>query len=611
MSERATTTWPGVMRQALWFGLLTGLGEAGVLAVKQQVLGRIVRVGPDILWMAPVADALALLVVGGVLVAGARVWKPIGHPRVAPFIFASLGCLSLLLMYYPIELYAKILLAIGLSAQVARMATRWPQLFARSVHRGIVVAAVLVTVLAGVTRIGPWIAYRQHVSALPASPAGAPNVLLIVWDTVRAKNLSVYGYGRDTTPHLKKWAESGVAFDHASSVSPWTLPSHASMLTGQWPQELSTDWETPLDGAHRTLPETLSARGYLTAGFVANTYYCGHELGIARGFARYEDYVVSPQELLISSTLVRSIVNSGIVRRLTKYDDNIPRRTATAITDQFLDWHTTTGGRPFFAFLNFFDAHEAYLPPPPFAGRFGPAPPLGNPALVQDLRRSLRRDWFERPAAEIQAEQNSYDAAIAYLDDQLNRLLEALQARGVLDNTVVIVTSDHGEQFGEHGLFLHGNSLYQPLLHVPLVIRYPPSVPQGRRVAARASLRDLSATVVDLLKGTGTDALPGSSLARYWSTPPAIGADDAAIGEVREADWAKLGNPWYPIAKGDLASVTDDAYHYIRNGDGSEELYALATDPDEKHNLSGNPGSAPLLEKYRALLRATLKRDGQ
>jgi arylsulfatase A-like enzyme len=599
-----------VLVQALWFGLLTGLSEAGLLAVKRYVLHRFVRVGPDIAWMAPLADALAFLAIGFVLIAAARVWKPIGRPQVTTFVLAFFAFFSLLLMYYPLHLYAKIALAAGLAVQSARLAASHAAGFDRLVRRGAIAMAALVVLLAIGARVGPWLGYQRHVASLPVAPSRSPNVLLIVWDTVRAANLSLYGYDRRTTPNLEKWAGSSVVFDHASATSPWTLPSHASMLTGRWSQDLSTTWEQAMDGEPRTLAEALTERGYVTAGFVANTYYCGHELGIARGFARYEDYVVSPREVLISSTLVRVIANSGGVRRLFGYYDNIPRRSAAAITDQFLSWQEAAGARPFFAFLNYFDAHETYLPPPPFDSLFGAGPPLDSPEVIQDVRRSLRRDWFKRPAEEIRGEINMYDGAIAYLDDQLDRLLGELQARGVLDNTIVIVTSDHGEQFGEHGLFLHGNSLYQPLLHVPLMIRFPPQAPAGRRVASRVTLRDLPATIMDLLGQPDGTGLPGRSLARHWSATPRSPAEpvDAAIAEVREAEWAQVTAPWYPAAKGDMESVTDDSHHYIRNGDGSEQLFSIA-DRDERDDLSKRPESLPILERYRAALRASRAKE--
>jgi arylsulfatase A-like enzyme len=595
----------GLAAQALWFGLLTGLTEAALVTFKQRVLGRYVRMSPEIVWMAPVMDAILFLVIAAVLALLSRAWTPLGRRSSVTFVLAFFSCLSVLFMYYPLQDYAKVLLAIGVAMQAARLAARWPSQHDRLVRVGVIAMTATVAILAGVSRIWPAIAYERQVRSLSAAAPGAPNVLLIVWDTVRAANLSVYGYQRKTTPNLEGWAGSSAIFDKASSASPWTLPSHASMLTGQWPQALSTDWEQAMDGRHRTLAETLAGHGYVTAGFVANTYYCGRELGLARGFAHYEDYVVSLRELLINSTLLQNLLNSTSMRQLSGYEDNIPRRSAKEITDQFLSWQSGAGGRPFFAFLNFFDAHETYLPPPPFDGKFGPGPPIGSPQVIQDVRRSLRRDWPQRSREEIQGELDMYDGAIAYLDDQLHRLLTTLQARGQLDNTIVIVTADHGEQFGEHGLFLHGNSLYQPLLHVPLMIRFPARVPAGR-IDARVTLRDLAATIVDFASLGSSTGLPGTSLARFWSGTSQAGA---AIAEVREADWARSTAPWYPAAKGNMASVTDEAFHYIRNGDGSEELYAVGDD-GERNDLSRRPESQPILERYRRTLQASVDGKG-
>ena len=214
------------------------------------------------------------------------------------------------------SLYAKFLLAIGLAVQTARVLHRWRAPFERLIGPAAIALTCLVALLALVTLVGPSLAYRWRVASLPAAAPSSPNVLLVVWDTVRARNLSLYGYGRPTTPNLEKWAQSSAVFDRASSTSPWTLPSHASMLTGRLPHELSADWEEALDGQHRTLAEALSERGYVTAGFVANTYYCGYEQGLARGFARYDDYVVTPREVLISSSLLRVAANRNDVRRL-------------------------------------------------------------------------------------------------------------------------------------------------------------------------------------------------------------------------------------------------------------------------------------------------------
>src|SRR5262249_3466064 len=142
--------------------------------------------------------------------------------------------------------------------------------------------------------------------------------------------------------------------------------------------------------------------------------------------------------------------------------------------------------KPFFAFLNYFDAHGPYLPPPPFNRKFGDGGP--QPDLM------VRRTWSPQ---EIQRSIDAYDGALSYLDEQLGILLDKLKNQHLLENTLIVVTSDHGEQFGEHGLFDHANSLYRPLLHVPLVISYPPRVPASIRISHPVTLVNLPSTILD------------------------------------------------------------------------------------------------------------------
>src|SRR5262249_43485980 len=142
-----------------------------------------------------------------------------------------------------------------------------------------------------------WSEHRRTAALPPPAPA-ARNVLLLVWDTVRAQNLSLHGYSRRTTPNLQRLAARGVQFRHAFATAPWTLPSHASLFTGRWPHELSANWKTPLDEQVPTLAGRLSSRGYDTAGFVANLDFCSRETGLGRGFVHYEDYPLSIWEAL-------------------------------------------------------------------------------------------------------------------------------------------------------------------------------------------------------------------------------------------------------------------------------------------------------------------------
>lgn len=209
---------------------------------------------------------------------------------------------------------------------------------------------------------------------------------------------------------------------------------------------------------------------------------------------------------------------------------------------------------------------------------------------------STRRDWS---AAEIDSERAAYDGSIAWLDSELGKLFEALGARGRLDNTIVVVTSDHGEQFGEHGLMDHGNSLYRPLLEVPLVIVWPGRVPAGVRVDTPVSLRDLPATITDLVFGQPT--LPGRSLAGLWDDSSMI--PSPLLSELQEG----IRSPeWLPVARGDLESLVVDDHHYIRNGDGREELYDLSADPEERRDLVGSEAAGPRLAILRARLEALL-----
>jgi arylsulfatase A-like enzyme len=213
---------------------------------------------------------------------------------------------------------------------------------------------------------------------------------------------------------------------------------------------------------------------------------------------------------------------------------------------------------------------------------------------------------------EFQIELNAYDGSIAYVDSELGRLFQRLEERGELDNTLVIVTSDHGEQHGEHHLFGHLNSLYAPLLHVPLIIAGP-GVPAGR-VGGTVSLRDLPATILDLVDAPEQHRLPGQSLAPLWATdsthlPPAGPPASMGTGPGPVLSTLYRGvalRPWYPVLRGDeMHSLWNRDHHYICNGDGFEELYDTASDPDEEHNLVDRE-TLPLMASHRAELTSSL-----
>jgi arylsulfatase A-like enzyme len=226
------------------------------------------------------------------------------------------------------------------------------------------------------------------------------------------------------------------------------------------------------------------------------------------------------------------------------------------------------------------------------------------------LQQWLGLDKSRLSYHDVQLAIDVYDDSIAYLDRRLGALLGELERRGVLENTLVIVTADHGEHLGDHLLFFHGCSLYRQLVQVPLVIVDHSRVPAGRVIAEPVSLRDVPATAVDLL-GLGEGApFPGRSLARRWA-----GRDDPSASIAEEPLLIETGKPLVminqgrePVANGPMKSLVGWGMHYIRAGDGTEELFSLASDTEERINAAGLPGARTIVERFRSRLDSMLKK---
>jgi arylsulfatase A-like enzyme len=584
----------------IWLSLIGAFVEVLVLYIEKR-RDPLMLLSGDFAWMAPLALLTVVVSVVALLAVVARMWR---HPVVAwvsVFAPAALVALNLLILVPGMAHYAAALLATGIAVQVTRAVIARPEAVARLMKRSAVPIVVAFLVFGGFQ----WI--TSPVPQFPGSSVVQPNVLLVTLDTVRAANMSVYGYTRQTTPQIERYSRQGVVFAEAHSTAPWTLPSHASMFTGRWPHELPADHDTPLDGAFPTLAEYLRDRGYATAGFVANLKYVGAGTGLNRGFGRYEDYSPSIGEIASTSTLVRTIADNFRLRRLIENDEHLNRITADELNSRALGWMGAQTGASFFAFMNYFDAHEPYLPPPPFDRQFGPGRAHG--------RHSPLHHWLWNPAvrhrpfedAERQEEIDAYDGSLAHLDAAVGRLLDRLDQLGILANTLVVITSDHGEEFGEHGVYEHGYSLYRPSVHVPLIVIPPRSA--GTRRAAGAdvapasistpvSLRDLAATIVDLA-GLGDGApFPGSSLAGLWRDTSAT-----MTSPLLTTVTPSPGQPdWFPSSKGDMQALVHEGLRYIRNGDGREELYDFAADRWERTNLAALPERQQALAGARAAL---------
>ena len=585
-----------ILLVAAWIGLLAGFIDLGLLVLMRKwIQGDFIRNGGHFTWLIPLAvttlvfvPAISLVLIGRLRRSGVRLGLAVG-------LLSLVGLLDVSARL-PLEPWAALLLCGGLATQLARLMQRRQPQFLGFVRRTLpVLAGAWLAIMLATIGSRAWGEYRA-TSTLPAPPPHARNVLLIVWDTVRWSNLSLNGYSRPTTPNLERLARLGTRFDLAFSTSSWTLPSHASLFTGRWPHELGVDWKSPLRDDVPTLAGYLAAHGYDTAGFVANLDYCNRETGLARGFAHYEDFPFDPYDILKRYTALGTRLDvpdwaclvSALIKKISgRWYDVVPRsnehaKSAAEVNRDFLAWLSRRGdrGRPFFAFLNYNDAHSPYEVPDRSVPGFGLRP-------ASSWDRLTLHSWNSADKAalsyhDVRMAIDIYDDCIAYLDARLESLLQELKQRDQLDDTVVILASDHGEHLGDHLLFFHGCSLYRQLVQVPLLIVDPAKVPAGRVVAEPVSLRDVPATVVDLLGLSDDSPFPGRSLARYWG-PDAGPRRDETRTEPLLMETGKpnlLANQGRePAAKGRMNAMVAAGMHYIRSGDGSEELYALKSDP--------------------------------
>jgi arylsulfatase A-like enzyme len=560
------------------------------------------RSGRDFPWTVPLGHVVLLLTLGVAIAVVNRLRPRLISLRAGSWLFATLAIWAALLRL-PLYGACSLLLAAGLSRPISdAVASRgWSPRTVRYTLGGLL---GLLGVLAALSSVWQAIREQRAVAGLPPPPSGARNVVLIVWDTVRTYDLSSYGYPRDTTPNLTRWAREGVRYDLAVAPAPWTYPSHSCFFTGQWPFQLNSRWNSRLDTPDPTLAEYLASRGYQTAGFAANTAWCNYESGLSRGFTHFEDYPLTPRSFLARTEPGKWILMQILYRGL--YHDRkwigLQSRGARGINAAFLDWlRQRRPDRPFFAFLNYFDAHEPYVPPPGSEGRFGirPRPPRDYDFLFD----YVGVDKTSIAPRDVQLARDCYDDCIAFLDEQLGRLLDELRGQRLLDNTVVIITSDHGEAFGDHGYYGHSFSIYFDEIGVPLVI-LSPDAPAGRVVDSPVSLRDLPATVVDQLGFSASSPFPGHSLAAYWKMAPGQvlpGITPALSEQVNRP--AIQPQPRTSGGNGEFRmSLVASGHHYIRDGQGAEILYDLRKDPLERVNLMDSSDGQKAVGVFRRML---------
>lgn len=424
-----------------------------------------------------------------------------------------------------------------------------------------------------------------------------PNIILLVMDSARASNMSCYGYERTTTPNLDRLAQEGTLYEKAISTGCWTLPVHVSLFTGLYPLSHGvTISKNALPDGFPLLAGRLNELGYETACFSNNAYVSDitnltqqfdvvddvwrttNPRGIKRSKMwrlrkRLEQYgPVAKPVIALASQLQRV---RAFLKRQKPRKDKGARLTNQKITAWLQE--SRDAGKPFFLFLNYMEPHEPYNPPHPYHRRFMPkrfssrrVAQVGNNKDVIE-----RRSETGRYKDDLEIIRALYDGELSYLDYRIGQLTDLLKSLNILDDTALIVTSDHGESLGEHEHIGHRMTLYEPLIHVPLIIRYPARFSAGRRVKQLVSLIDLYPTMLELA-GAGPDA---TKLNGVYS--------------LLDIDTLEKERP-YVIAENTAPKSMDsvvarvvrtERYKYIWKSDGEHELYDLWEDGRETINL--------------------------
>ncbi len=387
-------------------------------------------------------------------------------------------------------------------------------------------------------RISAFVLAALFAAALPGCQSGdgidregIRNLIVVTVDTTRADHIGAYGYSGIKTPHIDGLAQRGVLFETAITPVPLTLPSHTSIFSGMLPTRhgVRNNGTFQVPSEIDLLAEVLRRKGFRTAA-VIGAFVLHSKYGLDQGFESYDDNL-----------------HGGKEGPMFMFDE----RPGRMVTDQGITWLDSLGDERFFLWLHYFDPHANYEPPPPFDVLYEDAP---------------------------------YDGEIAGVDAQIGRVVDVLRSKGRLDDTLIVLTSDHGESLGEHGEKTHSLLLYDSTLHVPLIMSHP-ALPQGTRVRGQVGTIDIAPTVLDLLQAGSLGDVDGRSLAPFLDgVRPVVGA------MYIETLVPRFNNGW-----AELRGVRTSQFKYIRAS--RSELYDLEGDPRELDNVIEGRGevATPLL----------------
>ena len=564
-----------------------------------------IHVSREILWISPIVDVFFFSAVALLLVLSNRAIPSLPGERILLFLLGFLTIYDWSSVTARLDRRACLILALGVAYAFTRRFSDRPhpmRFWRRSARLMLVLLAIVFVAI----QAGQRMYERNALSSLPQAAGGSPNVLVVVIDTLREDHVSYAGYSRPTTPNLDALARQGVTFTNAIAPCSWSLPSHVSLITGTYLYEHGVGnvqpepwlgWGSKGLGGFATLAEALQKKGYRTGAFSANRTYFSRDLGFGRGFIHFEDYFHSWSDRFVRTLYGREFARVYLIRSekslvkralrkvgaISLLDQDAEgsgsyggafgiRKRANVVNDEVLHWIDQDAQRPFFAFLNYFDVHDPY----------------GGP-----------KD-YPKPAWQQTTDIDRYDDGVRYVDDYFGRLIHELEQRGLTKNTLVIVTSDHGESLGQHDLQTHGRALYRELIHVPLLVWYPGHAPAGVRIEQPVSNASIPATVMGVVGGSSI--FPGASLSQLWSTSTSTWPDP--ISELAQNRYAgrkdEAADKLFPTAtSGAMASLVTSRWHWIEHEKAGAQIYDWTRDPLESNDLIQTPAGAVAAQELR------------
>jgi arylsulfatase A-like enzyme len=562
---------------ALWVAAISGMLEGLALVIGRgfPAIQAAHKVPPSALWIAPVVQVV-LLAAAAVPFTIALSWLRRERFRVAELIgtFAGFGALALFIGPGILHWVAVVVLSLAVGTGVGRAVAKGPPDGSRLLRHPWIPVIAIGLLATATTATERWVERRRETTTPAVTRPDAPDVVLLILDTIRRDRFHLDGDltpREDPLPSLRKRALGGTVFANAWATSSWSLPSQATILTGRPPQRHRADWPGfRLADSVPTLAEWFRSQGYATGAFSSNDSWITPEY-LGRGFNRFRTYRLA--DVWRRTSGGRAV---GRVLQLFGRRGDSPSKPMATTTAEFLDFAAAHSSRPIFAYLCYMDANRAYYDHQ-----------LSHPF------------WQARPP--VEGSIAAYDRELAKLDAEVDRLLTALERRGRLANTVLVVTSDHGESFGpatgDHHPSGHGSSLYPEQSRVPLTIIAPGRVPAGAVVTHPVVLTDLAGFVASLTGHPGAGlSFPARDLLLRPGTP---GSGSAPV--FLSLDYSVFS----------ARSIVTDSLQFIwSRGEASapEELFDLAHDPQARRNLA--PGH-PDLGRLKALVRESDPRYGE